>query len=244
MGHIGAGAFASNLGGLATAARYQMRNIVAGQPDYLPFVNLLYEDLNDLIHHLQANPQRRHRLSEDSLTEEIITGLSVAGYNAAHDRSAGGHVDITIHLGPHTWIGEAKKDSKFSDGYRQLISRYRPASGNFEHNHGGMILYHTQKADLVTRRENWIRQFKKDFSETYNSLKVEDCAISRFAFISKHKHPVSGLEYVVRHMLVGLQFFPMDASARASAKKANTKENATKMSRAKLKKTDTPAPED
>jgi hypothetical protein len=223
MGHIGAGAFADNLGGLPAAARYQVRNVVAGQKEYQPFIDILYLDLSDLINHLQANPQRRHHLSEDSLTEEIITGLSVAGYNASHDRSSGGHVDITIQLGPHTWIGEAKKDKKFSDGYRQLIARYRPASGDFEHNQGGMILYHTQRTDLLTRRSNWVKQFKKDFSEIYSPVHVEDCPKSRFAFITRHKHPVSGLDYTVRHMMVGLQFFPTDASARISEKKSLTK---------------------
>jgi len=222
MAHIGAGTFAQNLGGLSIAARYQERNAVAGQAAYEPFVKLLYTDLNDLINHMQANPQRRHELGEDSLTDEIIMGLSVAGYDASHDTSAGGHVDVTVKLGPHSWIGEAKKDQKFSDGYRQLVTRYRPASGNFEHNHGGMLLYCTTQTDLLTLRQRWKDKFKEDFDEVYKPLDIVDCDTSRYAFVSSHKHPVSGSDWIVRHMLVGLQFKPEDASARSSAKRRAT----------------------
>ena len=219
MTHIGAGTFAQNLGGLSIAARYQERNVVAGQAAYEPFIKLLYTDLNDLINHMQANPQRRHSLSEDTLTDEIIMGLSVAGYDATHDTSAGGHVDVTVKLGPHSWIGEAKKDQKFSDGYRQLVTRYRPASGNFEHNHGGMLLYCTTQTDLLTLRQRWKDKFKQDFESIYSPLSIMDCGLSRYSFVSSHKHPVSGDDWVVRHMLIGLQFSPQDASARSSAKR-------------------------
>ncbi|MDN4052249.1 hypothetical protein QPK32_04110 [Massilia sp. YIM B02763] len=224
MKHIGAGAFAQNLGGLSIAARYQERNVIAGKSEYEPFVELLYTDINDLINHMQANPQRRHALGEDSLTEELIMGLSVAGYDASHDTSAGGHVDITVKLGPHSWIGEAKKDQKYSDGYRQLVTRYRPASGNFDHNHGGMLLYCTSQTDLLTLRQRWKEKFEEDFKGSYSPLNITDCSKSRYAFYSSHKHPVSGHDWVVRHMLVGLQFVPQDASARGvQARKASVK---------------------
>jgi hypothetical protein len=227
--HIGANKYARNLGGAAAAARTYQRNAIAEDPDYSKFVVLLYHDLDDLIHHLQANPQRRHQAGEDALTDQIVMGLHCMGYDASHDKSSGGHVDLTIELGPHTWIGEAKKNSKYSEGYRQLVSRYRPASGNFDHNHAGLILYSNKKTDLLSQRNTWLSKFKADFSGVYSPISYSACPISSYAFFTDHKHPVSGKPFWVRHMMVGLHFSPTDASARASRgrkKVARTKKKA------------------
>lgn len=192
--------------------------------DYAAFVDLLYEDMTAILNTFQANPQRRSTFGEDAITDELVSNLSTAGYNAYHDVSAGGHVDVTVQLGTHSWIGEAKKDQKFDEGYLQLVTRYRPVTGNFDHNHGGMLLYCTTSATLKDQVERWKQKFKTTFEAQYADFKMWDCPTNRFAFFSSHDHPLSGYPYVVRHMLVGLHFAPQDASARKSvARKRTTK---------------------
>lgn len=215
-GHIGAATYASRLGGNGVAARYMRREAVSIGEDYQPFVDLLYEDISAILNTFQANPQRRHEFGEDAITDELVSNLSTAGYEAWHDVSAGGHVDVTVKLGKHTWIGEAKKDQKFDEGYLQLITRYRPLSGNFDHNHGGMLLYCTTKATLKVQVERWKEKFVLTFSNEYPNFKTWDCPSSKFAFFSSHDHPITGYPYIVRHMLVGLHFEPQDASGRRS----------------------------
>jgi hypothetical protein len=199
------------------------RLATAKSSDYIRFARLLAQDITDIANIMQANPQRRCKLGEDGLTDEIVLGLSVAGYDASHDRASGGHVDVTVKLGGHSWIGEAKKDSKYDEGYKQLITRYRPASGNFSHNHGGMLLYFTGKSDLIAHRDVWHSKFMNAFQRTYPDLETISCEYSDYAFYSRHKHPVSGKPFVVRHLVVGLQFHPQDASAVASAARRQQK---------------------
>jgi hypothetical protein len=216
MAHIGAATYAGYLGGNPIAARHQQRIAIAKSTDYTQFAHLLTQDITDIANLMQANPQRRSKQGEDGLTDEIVLALNVAGYDASHDRSSGGHVDVTVKLGCHSWIGEAKKDSKYDEGYKQLVSRYRPASGNFKHNHAGMLLYYTGKSDLIAHRDAWYRKFVSTFQHKYRGLQFVYCGFSDYAFFSKHRHPVSGKEFIVRHLVIGLQFHPEDASARAS----------------------------
>jgi len=216
MPHIGAAKFASLLGGNGVASRYLQRGAVSASKDYIAFVKLLYLDIDDISNTLQSNPQRRHRLSEDGISDEIVSNLGTAGYDASQDTSSGGHVDITVRLGKHTWIGEAKKDQKFDEGFLQLSTRYTPASGNFKHNHGGMLLYCTRGPDLLTMRAKWLK--KLSGMRGFRRLETIDCPESDFAFFSRHVHPVSGKHFIVRHLLIGLHFRPQDASARRSAK--------------------------
>jgi len=216
MESIGAARLARLLGGNGVAARYQERIAISMSTDFDAFIRLLYEDLDSIINTFQANPQHRHKDGEDRLTEELVSNLGTAGYDASHDTSAGGHVDVTVKLGSHSWIGEAKKNSKFDEGFKQLSTRYRPVSGNFKHNHGGMILYYCSGADITTQLSRWR---KKIPSLGFRNLTTDDCPVNEYAFYSTHTHDVTGKDFKVRHMAVGLIFNPIDRSARLSAAK-------------------------
>ncbi|MBI3728694.1 MAG: hypothetical protein HY254_10250 [Burkholderiales bacterium] len=213
MDKLGAGQFAILLGGNGLAARYQERIALLYSENYDSFIKLLYKDLDGLINQFQANPQNRNKKNEDGLTEEFVTNLCTAGYTASHDTSSGGHVDITVRIGVHSWIGEAKKDSKFDEGFKQLCTRYRPASGNFEHNHAGMLLYLCKGPNILKRKKAWEKKLK---TLDFESISTYDCKENLNHFYSSHVHDVTGREFIVRHMPVALQFTPTDASARRS----------------------------
>lgn len=220
---IGAGKFANLLGGNGVAARYQQREAMSRSKNYVGFVQLLYADLDDIINTFQANPQKRNQDGEDRITEELVSNLGTAGYDASHDTASGGHVDLTVKLGRHSWIGEAKKDAKFDEGFKQLSDRYRPASGNFHHNHGGMLLYYCKGADVTTQLDRWRKKlptvtYKNGIK--FKKLETIDCPTSEFSFFSRHMHNVTGKYFIVRHMAVGLQFEPSDASGRNVRAKA------------------------
>lgn len=219
---IGAARYAHLLGGNGLAERYLRRSEVANSKDYSAFIELLYEDLDSIIKDFQANPQRRSKDSEDRLTEEMVGYLNTSGYSAYHGTSSGGHVDLTVMLGRElTWIGEAKKDQKFHEGFLQLSTRYRPAGGDFSHNQAGMILYCCKPPDLLSRRTSWIK--KVSGMAQFKELTAYDCPKNRYMFYTKHIHEVTGEDFIVRHMFVGLIWEPKDASARGA--KARAAEN-------------------
>lgn len=226
MNSIGAGQFASHLGGYGVAARFQQREAVAESNDYHQFIDLLYQDLDDIFNKMQSSPKRRAQRDEDGITDEIVIVLSSIGYDADHDKDLGGHVDVTVELGAHSWIGEAKKDSKFNEGFLQLTTRYRHPSGNFEHSHGGMLLYFAdQTANIQTLTKRWRAKFEdKEFramfceEENIDKVVIENCQKRpQTAFYTKHIHNVTGNEFVVRHMSMALMFHPQDISGRQTA---------------------------
>jgi len=57
----------------------------------------------------------------------------------------------------------------------------------------------------------------------FRNLTTDDCPVNEYAFYSTHTHDVTGKDFKVRHMAVGLIFNPIDRSARLSAAKAARK---------------------
>lgn len=193
------------------------RERIGEEGTYQDFVSQLYADLDESIYALQATRELRQKDSEDRISLDILIGLSQKGYQATHDTKTGGHVDLSIRLGDHAWIGEAKKDGNFQEGLLQLATRYVQASGNFAHDQGGLLFYMVQTADALGKLDEWRAKLTAD---GHTCL---DCTKNTLAFYSTHKLEGSGTAFTVRTMAVSLYHQPKDKSARISAAKKAAK---------------------
>ncbi|MFN5049994.1 hypothetical protein [Roseateles sp.] len=188
-----------------------------GVATYGEFVDQLYEDIDAVIFNMQSAPELRQNDCEDRLSGDILHGLRQQGYKGYPDVKSGGHVDLTIELGPYTWFGEAKKDGNFDQGLLQLMSRYRPASGNFSHDQGGLIFYMvaTPKARDVLNK--WLAKLHR------MGLNPWSCCKNRLAGFSVHENDATGMRVTVRTMAVALYFKPQDTSGLKTVKRKAAK---------------------
>lgn len=196
---------------------------ISEEGTYEEFVDQLYDDIDQLIYRMQSGPEVRQADSEDRLSAEVLGGLNLLGYDAVADGKTGGHVDLSVKMGEFSWIGEAKKNGNFYEGFLQLTTRYVPASGNFAHNQGGLIFYLLATSDAKGKLNAW-----RDCLTSEGHACV-DCKRNPLAFYSDHKLESSGTDFKVRTMGVALYHKPKDRSARNSAaKKAAQKKEAGK----------------
>lgn len=193
---------------------------ISEEGSYEEFVDQLYDDIDQLIYRMQAGPEVRQSDSEDRLSSEVLGGLSIMGYDAVADGKTGGHVDLSVKMGQFSWVGEAKKDGNFHEGFLQLTTRYVPASGNFSHNQGGLIFYLVETPDARGKLDTWR---DKLVSQGHGCV---DCTRNRLAFYSDHHYAGSGTSFKVRTMGVSLYHKPQDKSARISAAKRASKKAA------------------
>lgn len=189
------------------------REWISEEGTYQEFVEQLYSDIDESIYALQASRELRQNDCEDRISQDILIGLNRQGYQATHDGKTGGHVDLSVRLGDHSWIGEAKKDGNFHEGFLQLTTRYVQASGNFAHDHGGLLFYMIQTSDARGKLNGWRDNLVSD------GHVCSDCNNNTLAFYSTHKLEGSGTDFTVRTMLVSLYHRPKDKSARLSAAK-------------------------
>lgn len=124
---------------------------------------------------------------------------------------------MSIRIGSHSWIGEAKKDGNSKEGFLQLTSRYVQASGNYAHDQGGILFYMVKTADSLGQLNTWRTQL------TQGGNSCIDCSTNRLAFYSTHKLEGSGTDFKIRSMVISLYHQPLDKSARNSAKKMAAK---------------------
>lgn len=190
---------------------------ISEEGTYDEFVGQLYDDIDQLIYRMQSGPELRQNDSEDRLSAEVLGGLSILGYDAVADGKTGGHVDLSVKMGEFSWIGEAKKDGNFHEGFLQLTTRYVPASGNFAHNQGGLIFYLIATPDARGKVGTWRDEL------TSKGHACVDCTRNQLAFYSDHKLESSGTDFKVRTMGVALYHKPKDKSARNSAAKKAAK---------------------
>jgi hypothetical protein len=206
--------------GASEFTKRSFRRDLAATGTYQEFVSLLYEDLDCCINGLQSIANAVQKDGEDRLTFDLILPLRQLGYRATHDAMSGGHVDITVHHGAHSWIAEAKLDWEIDEGLKQLTTRYIAASGDPSHDHGGLIFY-LKREDANAIMLGWRAKMEA------MGHQCSDCLQSRLAFYSEIKLKGTGLPYVVRSMAVSLFWEPQDESgkktrARRAAKKAST----------------------
>ncbi|QNP49343.1 hypothetical protein [Diaphorobacter aerolatus] len=193
------------------------REMLADGGNYEEFIEQLYADIDESIYELQASRELRQNDTEDRISLDILVGLKRSGYNATHDSKTGGHVDLAVRIGSHSWIGEAKKDGNFKEGFLQLTSRYVQASGNYSHDQGGLLFYMVKRADALGVLNIWRRQLMNDGHSCI------DCNTNKLAFYSKHKLEGSGTDFKIRSMVISLYHQPLDKSARDSAKRRAAK---------------------
>lgn len=189
------------------------REWICEKGTYHEFVEQLYDDIDESIYALQSTRELRQKDGEDRISLDILVGLNRQGYSATHDGKTGGHVDLSVRLGEHSWIGEAKKDGNFYEGFLQLTTRYVQASGNFAHDQGGLLFYMVESTDALGKLDGWRTKLTTD------GHACEPCAKNKLAFYSEHKLEGSGTDFKVRTMAVSLYHRPLDKSARTSAAK-------------------------
>lgn len=199
---------------------------------YLDFVQQLYVDIDRSIHEMQATRQLRQLDPEDRLTADLLFSLREKGYTATHDNQRGGHIDLDVSL-PDTgfaWMGEAKKDGNFRQGFLQLTTRYVTPSGNLAHNHGGLILYLVRGANAAGRLRAWSAALKRKHA----AKRFATCEKNPLAVYSEHTLRGPGTPYIIRSMCVSLHHEPLDTSGlnTAARKRARRRPKATSMRRA------------
>lgn len=139
---------------------------------YEEFIEQLYADIDESIYELQASRELRQNDSEDRISLDILVGLKRHGYHATHDSKTGGHIDLSVRMGSHSWIGEAKKDGNFHEGFLQLTSRYVQASGNYSHDQGGLLFYMVKTADALGKLNTWRVQLAEDGSPALTAART------------------------------------------------------------------------
>jgi hypothetical protein len=195
---------------LARCKAYEDKN-------YLAFIDILYKDLDFILYQFQANPQLHKSSEEDKISHIIEMFLNTQGYTASHNKQSGGNVDLTVLLGQvldgFTWIGEAKIYRSIADpreGLLQLVSRYKPASGNYNHVHQGVLLY-VYRPEIITLMQDWRDELPSQ--QPIHSNIQNDIFNNPFAFTSEYTHE-SGVTCKVRHIGLNLYFKPRDKSGR------------------------------
>ena len=200
---------------------------------YEDFVEVLYEDIDDIIRLLEQNRELQNGLPEDVTTIQLVTNLRSRGYEAHHDLKINGHTDISVTRGTYLWIGEAKKHNSTDyvyEGFLQLTTRY--STGVPDQNAGGLLIYLHTQPNTVGVMENWRNHLAGKGLPNYTAAK---CPKSVFAIRSSHTHETTGLDFYVRHIPLSLYFAPMDKSGvktRARAKAAKAAKPAAKAAKA------------
>jgi len=177
---------------------------------YDKFVEILYEDIDEIIQYIQENPELRKGDIEDRVTIEILGNLRHQGYDASHDTKIGGHTDLLVKNNKgYKWIGEAKihdGNAYLWGGFMQLTERY--SIGDDRQKDGGMLIYlKISDADKVMK--NWENYLA---SQNLQDYEHHPCSKNSLYFFSKYKHTKSGLIFTVRHMIILLYFNPQDSS--------------------------------
>jgi hypothetical protein len=217
------------LGGDRHAVSAFKRMRIAREGTYSDFVEQLYNDLDQAIYGLQASAELLQEDGEDRITLDILLQLRQHGYIAEHDSKTGGHVDLSVAYGPNSWIGEAKKDGNFQEGYLQLMSRYKPRSGDYSHNAGGLLFYFVDTQDARGKLDEWKENVRSQ------AVACNPCPRNVLAFFTEHKLVGPGTSFFVRTMAVSLYHRPLDKSglataARREAKKASAGKKAARRS--------------
>jgi hypothetical protein len=178
---------------------------------YADFLKEFYPDLDECINALRTIVHQVQDDGEDRITSDLVLQLQRLGYEVTHDAQVGGHVDVAVKSGPHTWIGEAKLNWKIDEGMLQLTTRYLQLNGNHTNDHGGLLLYLTHTDDAKSKLDNWKLELEA------MPVTCRPCPENPLAFFSEHKMPGTGLQFNVRTMAVALYWKPQDASGKATA---------------------------
>ncbi len=194
-----------------------------GNDCYDDFLNSLYLKLDDIVEKIECSRDKYFSHDEDAITSVIAGRLEEAGYTATEQTKKNGSVDLTVTLGKHKWIAEAKiaySNSKILEGLLQLLTRYVTRD-----KHCGLLIYikKNKSKNAVDEWERFIKNevniasfISKKNSEVRGDIKcvLDGVTTNRFnnlSLCSTHTL-VSGSTIVVRHFCADLYHNPTDAS--------------------------------
>ncbi len=157
---------------------------------------------------LEKRSSKKQGLGEDAITLDICSMLSMAGFQASHDKYNNGHCDIVVD-GKDTfvWLAEAKEHSNYNwldKGFQQLATRY--STGTIGQNHADVLVY-CYNADAKAMLDKWRKELVK---RNINVEAEESSCGNPLLFCSKNKHTKSGLDFHVRHKVIVLHWDPKD----------------------------------
>lgn len=200
--------------------------------NYQEFLEFLYDDIDFAIDRLSRHRDKyskgltiNPKQGEDLINCTICDLLTARGWNAEHDTHVNGNADIVVSLKyePYEWIGEAKirsGNTNLEKGMKQLLHRY--STGRNLQNFGGLVIYiDGTSISLKEILEDWQKFIllpSKDSLDDDGILlpalspvkKIEPCNENQLIFYSIHKHPSTGLDYTVRHMIIDFRHKPIE----------------------------------
>lgn len=207
------------------------RNTNAPEPEnYEQFLDMLYDDLDLIIKKFSKSKDKYYqgmkdnsKNGEDLINTIICDMLEMRGWTARHDTSVNGHADIVVELlgEDYQWLGEGKINNSnphIYHGLKQLLYRY--STGLDNENAGGILIYINQKPksqlDILTDWKNYLLNKNETLPEDSEEMPFspvitnKPCCKQSLAFYTKHKHPSSGLNYNIRHMIIDFRHQPKE----------------------------------
>lgn len=181
----------------------------AGTDTYEEFVDLLYEDLDEVLGDLENRKKYFAKAPEDQISDAIISDLRRLGYTANHDTDISGHVDITVesrYKPGFLWLGEAKIDrgpAYSYGGLLQLTTRYSTARQNADR--GGLLIYVQDFDNAQQRLKDWAEFLVQSHGYVCD---LNDSGRKGLAFSTAQPHDGTGLPYKIRHMAIHLRHEP------------------------------------
>lgn len=196
---------------------------------YGDFLDDLYTKLDEIFVKLEHSRDKYFSHDEDAITGVIAGRLDEAGYLATEQTKQNGAVDLTVKLGEHKWVAEAKiayTNGKILEGLIQLLTRYAARDKC-----GGLLIY-MKKANSKKVVDDWVNfltdneqlslSISKKNPEVRDDLKcvfggVITNRLSNTSLESEH-NLVSGTPITVRHFCADLYFNPADVSGNKGKK--------------------------
>jgi hypothetical protein len=173
--------------------------------NYDEFVDAIECGIDRTAARMTMSRQNFQDLSEDTLTQVMISNLQSVGFFAEHDTQHGGHVDISVQepADGYAWIAEVKIFKSYGwllKGFDQLLHRYIP--GLEGKDRGELIVY--SFAPRIDEMMNKWRDHLRNSREGTEIVEGNNTTVWRSSSI----HEAEGREMKVRHKGISLYFDP------------------------------------
>lgn len=188
---------------------------------YEQFINLLYQNIDEIVSELLSNSEDFINADEDYISNCICRSLVDRRFTAVREVQENGRADIRVKKGSFKWIAEAKRATSMTnvrEGFLQLLTRYSKGEGNATS--GGLFIYiqgeTCKEAEFMLK---WINNelVKQKVAKIMSS---NSCVLKPTCIITTLIHPGSSNEYKLRSMPISFFHNPQDKSGR-KAKKYN-----------------------
>ncbi len=188
---------------------------------YEQFVDLLYQNIDEIVSELLSNSEDFLDAEEDYISNCICRSLVDRRFNAVREAQENGRADIRVKKGSFKWIAEAKRATSMinvREGLLQLLTRYSKGEGNATS--GGLFIYiQGEKNREAEFMSNWINNELVN-QQVVKIMSSNPCSLKPTCFITNLIHPGSLNEYKLRSMPISFFHNPQDKSGR-KAKKYN-----------------------